>query len=163
MCGRVAAADVKQECQLSMMRKFGKLVDMDALMTIGGNRRLEELKQEKQLKETEHSMEIKQSAVCFLYYLCVHIWIISIFSLFCFKPLIDHKGKPENIVLYYAVFLFVFFLRTQDKLDEARQTLNEVVIHNTKLLCQKRSFIDQRRELEQKITLRQKKLVNSRS
>lgn len=67
----MALADVKQESQLSMMRKFGKLVDMDALMTIGGNRRLEELKQEKQLKEMEQSREIKQSLVCFLSYVCV--------------------------------------------------------------------------------------------
>lgn len=67
MCGCAAALDVTQECQLSMMRKFGKLVNMDALMTIGGNRRLEELKQEKQLKETEHSREIKLSAVRFPY------------------------------------------------------------------------------------------------
>lgn len=64
MRGCVGVVEVKQECEQSMMRKFGKLVNMDAMMTIGGNRRLEELKQEKQLKEAEHSKEIKQSVVC---------------------------------------------------------------------------------------------------
>lgn len=71
-------ADVKQECQLSMMRKFGKLVNMDALMTIGGNRRLEELKQEKQLKETEHSRKIKLSVVSFLHYTCVCVYMFEL-------------------------------------------------------------------------------------
>lgn len=48
---------------------------------------------------------------------------------------------------------------TQAKVDEARQALNEIIIHNTELLRRKRSFIDQRRGLEQKINVRQRKLV----
>lgn len=56
--------EVKQESQQLMMMKFGKLVNMDALMTIGGNRRVEELKQEKHLREAAHTTEIKQLKVC---------------------------------------------------------------------------------------------------
>lgn len=44
-------------------------------------------------------------------------------------------------------------------MDEARHALNEIIIHNTELLRRKRSFIDQRRGLEQKINVRQRKLV----
>lgn len=59
---------------------------MDAMMTIGGNRRLEELKQEKQLKEAEHSKEIKLSVVCIVY-MCVFMCMFEFqhfFTPFCF-------------------------------------------------------------------------------
>lgn len=99
MRGCVGVVEVKQECEQSMMRKFGKLVNMDAMMTIGGNRRLEELKQEKQLKEAEHSKEIKQSVVCIFCIICVFMYMFELsdfFSPFCFQPLINPKGKTEN-------------------------------------------------------------------
>ncbi|KAK5851669.1 hypothetical protein PBY51_023206 [Eleginops maclovinus] len=43
-----------------MMRKFGREVDLEALQTLSGNRRLEELKQEKLLREAAYAKEIKQ-------------------------------------------------------------------------------------------------------
>lgn len=74
--------EVKQECEQSMMRKFGKLVNMDAMMTIGGNRRLEELKQEKHMRETQQCKEIKQSSVCFFCASCewVSVWVTRFVS-----------------------------------------------------------------------------------
>lgn len=47
-------------CNELMMAKFGKLVNLEALQMLSGSRRLEELKQEKLLKEAEYTKEIKQ-------------------------------------------------------------------------------------------------------
>ncbi|XP_041825763.1 cilia- and flagella-associated protein 44 isoform X2 [Melanotaenia boesemani] len=48
------------QCDELMMNKFGKLVDLDALQTQSGNRRLEELRMEKLLIEKANAKEIKQ-------------------------------------------------------------------------------------------------------
>lgn len=51
---------LKGECYEQMMTKFGRLVDLEALLTLSGNRKLEEHRQRKLLKETAHDKEIKQ-------------------------------------------------------------------------------------------------------
>ncbi|XP_061589187.1 cilia- and flagella-associated protein 44 [Cololabis saira] len=48
------------QCDELMMKKFGRLVDLEALQMIPGSRRLEELKYEKLLKEKAHAKELKQ-------------------------------------------------------------------------------------------------------
>lgn len=42
------------------MTKFGRLVDLEALQTLSGNRKLEELRQRKVLKEIDQDKEIKE-------------------------------------------------------------------------------------------------------
>lgn len=57
LCVRV---DLEKQCNQLMMRKFGRLVDLEALQTLSGDRRLEELKQEKLQREAAYAKEIKQ-------------------------------------------------------------------------------------------------------
>lgn len=42
------------------MQKFGKQVDLETLQTLSGNRKLEELRQLKALKEAEHDKEVAE-------------------------------------------------------------------------------------------------------
>ncbi|XP_039856211.1 cilia- and flagella-associated protein 44 isoform X2 [Simochromis diagramma] len=51
---------LEQQCNELMRTKFGRLVDLEALQMLSGNRRLEELKQEKLLKEAAYAKEIRQ-------------------------------------------------------------------------------------------------------
>ncbi|XP_033502384.2 cilia- and flagella-associated protein 44 isoform X1 [Epinephelus lanceolatus] len=51
---------LEKQCNQLMMMKFGRLVDVDALQTLSGNRVLEELKQEKLLREAAYAKEIKE-------------------------------------------------------------------------------------------------------
>ncbi|CAJ1071125.1 cilia- and flagella-associated protein 44 [Xyrichtys novacula] len=51
---------LKEQCNQLMMLKFGRLVDLEALQTLSGNRKLEELRQEKLLKEAAYRKEIKE-------------------------------------------------------------------------------------------------------
>ncbi|XP_045922375.1 cilia- and flagella-associated protein 44 isoform X1 [Micropterus dolomieu] len=51
---------LEKQCNQLMMMKFGRLVDLEALQTLSGNRTLEELKQEKLLREAAYAREIKQ-------------------------------------------------------------------------------------------------------
>ncbi|XP_040915396.1 cilia- and flagella-associated protein 44 [Toxotes jaculatrix] len=51
---------LEEQCDDLMMMKYGRLVDLEALQTLSGNRVLEELKQEKLLREAAYAKEIKQ-------------------------------------------------------------------------------------------------------
>ncbi|XP_053196505.1 cilia- and flagella-associated protein 44 [Scomber japonicus] len=51
---------LEKHCNDQMMMKFGRMVDLEALQTLSGNRTLEELKQEKLLQEDAYAKEIKQ-------------------------------------------------------------------------------------------------------
>ncbi|KAK2888569.1 cilia- and flagella-associated protein 44 [Channa argus] len=51
---------LEKQCEELMMMKYGRLVDLDALQTLSGNRTLEELKQEKLLREAAYAKEITQ-------------------------------------------------------------------------------------------------------
>ncbi|KAK2818850.1 hypothetical protein Q5P01_024411 [Channa striata] len=51
---------LEKQCEELMMMKYGRLVDLDTLQTLSGNRMLEELKQEKFLREATYAKEIKQ-------------------------------------------------------------------------------------------------------
>ncbi|XP_028274026.1 cilia- and flagella-associated protein 44 [Parambassis ranga] len=51
---------LEKQCHELMMAKFGRVVDLDAVQMLSGNRRLEELKQEKLIKEAENEEEIKE-------------------------------------------------------------------------------------------------------
>ncbi|XP_026153925.1 cilia- and flagella-associated protein 44 isoform X2 [Mastacembelus armatus] len=51
---------LEKQCNELMLNKFGRLVDLEALQMLSGNRRLEELKQEKLLREAAYAKEIKQ-------------------------------------------------------------------------------------------------------
>lgn len=55
-----AVAELEEQYKQLMMLRFGGLVDLDALQTLSGSRTLEELKQEKLLKEAAYAKEIKQ-------------------------------------------------------------------------------------------------------
>lgn len=61
LCASVCVGVVmRNNCEQLMMEKFGRLVDLDALQTLSGDRRLEELKQEKLIREAAYAKEIKQ-------------------------------------------------------------------------------------------------------
>ncbi|XP_044029955.1 cilia- and flagella-associated protein 44 [Siniperca chuatsi] len=51
---------LEKQCNQLMMMKYGRLVDLEALQTLSGNRTLEELRQEKLLREAAYAKEIKQ-------------------------------------------------------------------------------------------------------
>lgn len=61
MCVGVA---LEEQCQQLMTMKFGRPVDLEALQTLSGNRTLEELKQEKLLKEAAYAKEVHHWDVC---------------------------------------------------------------------------------------------------
>uniref|UniRef100_A0A3B4BGL9 Uncharacterized protein n=1 Tax=Periophthalmus magnuspinnatus TaxID=409849 RepID=A0A3B4BGL9_9GOBI len=44
-----------------MMKKFGRIVDMEALQTLSGNRTLEELKQDKLLRDAKYVLEAREA------------------------------------------------------------------------------------------------------
>nr|XP_019967523.1 PREDICTED: cilia- and flagella-associated protein 44-like [Paralichthys olivaceus] len=52
--------ELEKECDKLMMMKFGRLVDLEALQILSGNRKLEVLKQEKLSQEAAFNKEIKQ-------------------------------------------------------------------------------------------------------
>ncbi|XP_047426661.1 cilia- and flagella-associated protein 44-like [Mugil cephalus] len=98
---------LEKQCNELMMAKFGRLVNLEALQMLSGSRRLEELKQEKLLKEAEYAKEIKQ-------------W--------------------------------------DAKVEEARQALMEVTRCNTEHLYSVTSLLEQKKELELKLSSRQRKM-----
>lgn len=59
VCLYVALA-LEEKCYEEMMTKFGRLVDLESLQTLSGNRKLEELRQLKLLQETAHNNKIKE-------------------------------------------------------------------------------------------------------
>lgn len=59
VCLYVALA-LEEKCYEEMMTKFGRLVDLESLQTLSGNRKLEELRQLKLLQETAQNNKIKE-------------------------------------------------------------------------------------------------------
>uniref|UniRef100_A0A7N6BMS0 Cilia- and flagella-associated protein 44 n=1 Tax=Anabas testudineus TaxID=64144 RepID=A0A7N6BMS0_ANATE len=51
---------LEKQCDELMMMKYGRMVDLETLQTLSGNRTLEELKQEKLLREATYAKEIKE-------------------------------------------------------------------------------------------------------
>ncbi|XP_040053049.2 cilia- and flagella-associated protein 44 [Gasterosteus aculeatus] len=98
---------LEERCNQLMMLKFGRLVDLEALQTLSGNRALEQLKQEKLIREAGYAKEIRQ-------------WDM--------------------------------------KVEEAQEALMEVTRCNTELLFCKTNLLDKKKQLEQNIDARQKKL-----
>ena len=43
-----------------MLMKFGKLVDLEALQTLSGNRNLEEMRQDSRVREAAYTQEVRQ-------------------------------------------------------------------------------------------------------
>lgn len=80
MCVGVA---LEKQCHQLMMMKFGRLVDLEALQTLSGNRTLEELKQEKLLREAAYAKEIQQWDVRWPVCVCVCAWQCSQVWAFC--------------------------------------------------------------------------------
>lgn len=56
--------ELEEQCDTLMMKKFGRLVDLEALQTLRGNRELEELKQQKVLQEARWGKEGREWEVC---------------------------------------------------------------------------------------------------
>lgn len=81
---------LEKQCHELMMAKFGRVVDLDAVQTMAGNKRLEELKHEKLIKEAENEEEIKEWDVSRP--LCVS-FIFKLKTLFINAVLSSEKGK----------------------------------------------------------------------
>ncbi|TKS84134.1 Cilia- and flagella-associated protein 44 [Collichthys lucidus] len=52
--------ELEKQCDQMMMLRFGRMVDMEVLLTLSGNRALEELKQEKLIREDAYTKEMKE-------------------------------------------------------------------------------------------------------
>lgn len=98
---------LKKQYNDMMMMKFGRLVDLQALQTLSGNRVLEELKQEKLLKEAVYANKI-------------HQWDLKVL--------------------------------------EAREALMNTTRSNTERLVSMNRLLNQKKELEHKLGVRQKKM-----
>lgn len=75
------------------MTKFGKLVDLEALQTLSGNRKLEELRQRKVLKEMDHDKEIRE-------------WDVRAPLLMCYPK---KKEQKKISLLYLWLYFYVLF------------------------------------------------------
>ncbi|XP_060756825.1 cilia- and flagella-associated protein 44 [Neoarius graeffei] len=51
--------ELKAHCEQLMLKRFGKMVDLEALQTLSGSRKLEEMKYEKQVQEAQHRQELR--------------------------------------------------------------------------------------------------------
>ncbi|XP_053530993.1 cilia- and flagella-associated protein 44 isoform X1 [Ictalurus punctatus] len=51
--------ELKAHCEQVMFKKFGKLVDLEALQTLSGSRKLEEMKYERQVREAQNRQELR--------------------------------------------------------------------------------------------------------
>uniref|UniRef100_A0A3Q3IBL2 Uncharacterized protein n=2 Tax=Monopterus albus TaxID=43700 RepID=A0A3Q3IBL2_MONAL len=81
-----------------MMMKYGRLVDLEALQTLSGNRTLEELKQEKLLREAAYAKEIKQwdAKVEEAHQALMEVTKANTERLLSMKNLIDQKRELEH-------------------------------------------------------------------
>ncbi|XP_036972430.1 cilia- and flagella-associated protein 44 [Acanthopagrus latus] len=89
---------LEEQCSQLMMRKFGRLVDLEALMTLSGSRTLEELKQEKLLREAAYAKEIKQwdAKVDEARQALLEVTRCNTERLLSMKSLLDQKKELEN-------------------------------------------------------------------
>ncbi|CDQ70160.1 unnamed protein product [Oncorhynchus mykiss] len=51
---------LEARCEQLMLMKFGKLVDLEALQTLSGNRNLEEMRQDSRVREAAYTQEVRQ-------------------------------------------------------------------------------------------------------
>ncbi|KAM6977661.1 cilia- and flagella-associated protein 44 [Aplochiton taeniatus] len=98
---------LESRCEQLMLMKFGKLVDLEALQTLSGNRTLEEMRQDSRVRESAYTQELK-------------LW--------------------------------------EAKVLEKRQEVTEVTRHHTKRLLVMNDFLEQKKEMEDKLNTRQKKM-----
>lgn len=92
-------AALDQQCNELMRTKFGRLVDLEALQMLSGNRRLEELKQEKLLKEAAYAKEIRQWDVCLS--VCVQDVYICAVLIICKMNIL----KPLRVTFFLNLLL----------------------------------------------------------
>uniref|UniRef100_A0A3B3BSQ8 Cilia and flagella associated protein 44 n=1 Tax=Oryzias melastigma TaxID=30732 RepID=A0A3B3BSQ8_ORYME len=100
--------EMEKQCNELMMLKYGRLVDVEALHTMSGHKKLDKLKEEKLLLEADHAKELK---------------------------------------------------RWKAKVEEARRALWEVTEQNTEVLRSTVHLMEQRKELQIKLSSRQKDMV----
>lgn len=51
---------LEARCEQLMLMKFGKLVDLEALQTLSGNKNLEEMRQESRVRLAAYTQELRQ-------------------------------------------------------------------------------------------------------
>uniref|UniRef100_A0A3Q3F8C3 Uncharacterized protein n=1 Tax=Labrus bergylta TaxID=56723 RepID=A0A3Q3F8C3_9LABR len=66
---------MEEHCNQVMMMKYGQLVNLEVMQTLSGSRILEELKQEKLLKEAAYAKEIKEWDVSSVLCVCVGFYV----------------------------------------------------------------------------------------
>ncbi|KAL2085147.1 hypothetical protein ACEWY4_018467 [Coilia grayii] len=99
--------ELESRCEVMMLKKFGKLVDLEALQTLSGNRNLEEMRQDSRVREATYTQELKA-------------W--------------------------------------EAKVCRARQVLTQATREHTERLQRMNSLLFERKELEDKLNSRQKKM-----
>ncbi|KAL4624725.1 cilia- and flagella-associated protein 44 [Arapaima gigas] len=98
---------LETRCEQLMMMKFGKLVDLEALQTLSGNRNLEEMRHEARVREATYNQELR-------------VW--------------------------------------EDKVREAKLAVTEVTKQHTERLTRMGNLLAEKKELEDKLNYRQKKI-----
>lgn len=63
-CATCVDAELEKQCNELMMLKYGRLLDVEALLSMSGQKKLDKLKEEKLLLEAEHAKELKRWKVC---------------------------------------------------------------------------------------------------
>lgn len=147
-------AVLEKQCDELMTMKYGKLVDLEALQTRTGNRVLEELKQEKLVRETTYAKEIKQWDVSIIrqykeLYIIHFIanWCVCAYVFYANCDVCSKQPESPNVC------------NVQGKVEDAHQKLMDMTRANTERQLSMRNLLEQKRNLEQKFNTRQKKMV----
>lgn len=126
---------MEEKCYEDMMTKFGRPVDLEALQTLSGNRKLEELRQRKVLTEIDQDKEVKE-------------WDVRTRARL-------YARKKSFWDTFLSVFFIVLVCSVQAKVSEEHQALLAVIKRNTELLHASSRLIEEKRQLNEKIRGRQ--------
>uniref|UniRef100_A0A8C8I0Z7 Cilia- and flagella-associated protein 44 n=1 Tax=Oncorhynchus tshawytscha TaxID=74940 RepID=A0A8C8I0Z7_ONCTS len=85
---------LEARCEQLMLMKFGKLVDLEALQTLSGNRNLEEMRQDSRVREAAYTQEVRQWEVwqC----VCVKVTRHHTERLLSMNSLLSQKKEMED-------------------------------------------------------------------
>ncbi|XP_029301209.1 cilia- and flagella-associated protein 44 [Cottoperca gobio] len=125
---------LEKQCNELMMRRFGRLVDVDVLQTLSGNRKLEELRQEKLLREAAHAKEIKQ-------------WDVKV-------------DKARQALMEVTKYNSEILLRKTSLLDQTRELDHKL---NARQKKKGREFQDHRSRVDQEEIWKLQELIKTQS
>ncbi|XP_029902729.1 cilia- and flagella-associated protein 44 [Myripristis murdjan] len=128
---------LEERCKELMMQKFGKLVDLEAVLTLAENPTLDKLREEQRLRRAAHAKEIK-----------------------------DWKAKEEearNALMLVTKGNTERLRRMNNLLCEKKALEDKIITQQKKLVAHRNPFQDQRRQVAREEIERLQKLVKARS